>query len=397
MLKHRPSSDVLIALGVGAAVLLVTWMLGDGFFELRPIRLAFDTIDLTVYFRQSEWAVSEGVLPFRDIFSEYPLAANLMFGAVRLLSDHLPAFSDPFKSFSWWWMGIAGVGYGFGAAKLTKEGWLPLAAWLSPAVLYFSALRFDLYPALATLLALWAIREERYRSGALWLGLCIAIKGYAAIALPAFGVFLVYRVGFRRALGLSALAIAPMVISLLLVWLYAGLDGALMPFRWHADRPYNEESAWVAVDTLLRGGAANLFEQMRVARIPTLIQIGFGLLAAALRPKTFDQLVHAFLVAIAGFAVASVFHSPQFVLWIVAVAVFATNRYTLVLAIALGWVGYLYFPILFDLREHPLRPDHVRGAYELSILGLVVLKLLLMFRPRFPRRAVREQAASTTP
>lgn len=384
--------NALPALGTCGAILLITWIVGDTFFAQRPIRFFFDHIDLSVYFRESEWDLGVGMLPFRDTFSEYPLAANLVFKLIRVVSTRLVVFSDPFVNFSWWWMGFAALGYGYAAGKFAREGWLPLFVWLSPAALYFALFRFDLYPALASMMALLAIRDQRYVRGAAWLGLCIALKGYAAVVLPAFGVFLIYQVGFKKAAALSALAVAPMALSLGLVALYAGSEGVLMPFEFHAGRDYNEESIYVAVDTLLEGRLKNFLDWMLEARLPFMLQAGFGLLAAALRPKTFEQFVHAFLIAVVGFVTASVFHSPQFALWIIVAAPFTKSRYLLALLAALSWFTYLYFPILFDWVARPEHPAHLRGAFEASILVLVALKLLIILR----RKPVGDPKAAAT-
>ena len=368
-------------------VLLAGWLLGEDFFQRHSLRIFIDTADMDVYFRESEWVLRPGRLPFRDSFSEYPLLANLVFGVVRVISAKLPLFADAQKSFLLWWAGLAGAGYGFMAVKLAGEGKLPLAIWLSPAVLYFSLFRFDLYPAIASMFALWSLREDRFVRAALWLGICIAFKGYAAAVLPALGIYLIGRVGFRRAAALCALAVAPMLASLLAVWMYAGLDGMLMPFRFHAARTYNDETIYLAVNTLLEGRATEVLDGMLRARVPVMIQVGFALLAAALRPKTFEDLVHAFLVAIAGFVTALVFHSPQFILWIVAVAVFAKNRFPLWVALALGWLTYVYFPVLFDMYRNVEPWPNSRIRYDLSILIMVVLQLAAMFRPRALEKA----------
>lgn len=378
----RPLLSALPALGTCGAILLIVWLAGDSFFAERPIRLFFDHIDTSVYFRESEWGMGLGRLPYRDTFSEYPLAAVLIFKFVRVVSTRLVVFQDPFHNFCWWWMGLAGLGYGFAAGKFAKEGWLPLFTWLSPAALYFALFRFDLYPALASLMALLALRNERYVRAAGWLGLCIALKGYAAIFLPALGVYLIYKVGFKKAVGLSALALAPMMLSLALVALYAGAEGVLMPFEFHAGRGYNGETIYVAVNTLLDERGTPLLDWMLEHRVPLILQVVFGLLAAALRPKTFEQLLHAFLVAVVGFVTASVFHSPQFALWIIVAAALTKNRYLQILLAALSWFTYIYFPVLFDLSALGDAPDHVTGLMEASILVLVVLKLLILLRPK---------------
>lgn len=99
---------------------------------------------------------------------------------------------------------------------------LALFAWLAPAPIYFALFRFDLYPALATLMSLFAIRRGAYIEGALWLGVAAAVKGYALFLLPAYCVFMVYQRGFTAAIKVAVLVVTPMILSLLATFAFAG-------------------------------------------------------------------------------------------------------------------------------------------------------------------------------
>src|SRR5690606_31165603 len=140
----------------------------------------------------------------------------------------------------------------YGLYRVAKEGsTLAALVWLSPAMLYFSLLRYDVYPAVATLLALLAIRRGADVEGALWLGLAVALKGYALFLLPAYGIYLLQRRGIVAALRIGALTVAPMAASLVVVLAFAGWDGVTAPFTFHADRGLNGQSTYDAVNYLL--------------------------------------------------------------------------------------------------------------------------------------------------
>ena len=127
---------------------------------------------------------------------------------------------------------------------------LATLAWLAPAPIYFALFRFDITPAVATLMSLFAIRRTAYIEGAVWLGMAIALKGYALFLLPAYCVFMVYQRGFAAAIKVGALALAPMIFSLLATLTFAGWEGMVAPFEFHALRTLNGELTFDAINYL---------------------------------------------------------------------------------------------------------------------------------------------------
>ncbi len=67
------SSIALVAAGI---LYFVQWKFG--------ILLVTDTYDMNVYYASSSWAVEGGRL-YREVPSEYPLLANMIFAAARVL------------------------------------------------------------------------------------------------------------------------------------------------------------------------------------------------------------------------------------------------------------------------------------------------------------------------
>ncbi len=238
---------LLIILGCAGSILMYcSWGLLS---HTKPwgIRLFFDPIDLNVYFKSSRWVAGEGSL-YKGVFSEYPLLANLIFGIVRYLAEILHPLSSRFDSFAWFWMSIAwfiylGIIYQV-ATKISKQA---LWVWLAPAPLYFALLRFDIYPALMTFIALFAIKNQKYRWGAFWLGLAIALKGYALVLVPAYFVFIYYNQGFIQAIKITAICLTPFILSQVVVFAYAGIDGVKQPYLYHINRSSNNESTYDAL------------------------------------------------------------------------------------------------------------------------------------------------------
>lgn len=334
--------------------------------------------DLRLYQIESAWTATDSVL-YRDLPSEYPPAANLLFAACHIMTG-----SD-LNRFVLVWMSAAWLVYvGAGHLIATRIGLKALGLWLVPSAVYFSCVRFDIYPAAASLLALLAFRENRVLRGAFWFGLAIALKGYALFALPALLVYVLRNRGWRTALIATVLCLGPMMLGNLAVLSYGGWEGMLSPYRFHARRVNFGESTYDALYYLL----AFCFDGPPVlgGTGPVLVQLACALGAAALRPKSFAELVHACLLGMLGFMSFSVFYSPQYILWLLPVAAFSEDRTVRRLAIAGAWLTFLYYPIFHvagsDAVTLATAAEH-GGALKLvlfraCVVGVTLVRFALM-------------------
>ena len=334
----------------------------------RP-RLAFDSNDMRVYFDSARWVIEGGRL-YREVESEYPLFANIIFATVRYLGNLLHPGIYGFYTL---WIASTWLVYLCAVYRIaTGTSMLAALAWLAPAPIFFAVYRFEIYPATATLMALFAIRRASYIKSAIWLGVAIALKGYALFLLPAYCVFMIYRCGFAAAIKLGALALAPMILSLLATFTFAGWEGVLAPFKFHAFRTLNGESTYDAINYLL---GFRVIPGSDVRWVGQSLQVACALAAAAMRPRTFDDLVNSFLFAVLGFMSFSVFYSPQFVLWILPLVCFSDSRFMLISAICFSWLTYLYFPISYDLSHNW---EQEQGLFKGMIVAVSSLRLLMM-------------------
>lgn len=345
----------------------------------------FDTHDVGYYFDTSTWVIGNGVL-YRDIVSDYPLMANLLFGFVRLLTHGLGS-AGPFETlrdnFVWLWGSIIATLF-FGLVlhfKKTKQTFA-LWVWLTPAVIHFSVMRYDFYPALLSVLTLMAFRDGKNLKACLWFSLCIALKGYGLFLMPTIFVYIWGKEGFKRAVYLSAICLSLFCFSVLIVYTWAGLDGMLMPFRFHATRVLNGETFYDVVEFAMRSlgvssESRNAFiAEINLGIIPKVLQAAGALIAAASMPKDFKQLVSALLFALLAFASFSIFYSPQYVVWIVAIAGFSESRITVFFATLLGWATFMQAPLAGAYRFVHQKPfKNMIVAVCLCRLGMMISEL----------------------
>jgi hypothetical protein len=347
---------------VGAAILYLVGKKID-------IHLAFDTVDIGVYFDTARW-ITEGGRLYREVPSDYPLFPNIMFAICRYLGHLL---HPGIWGFFTLWVASAWFVYLFAVYRIATDATMLAAlAWLAPAPIYYALFRFDLYPAVATLMSLFAIRRTAYVEAAVWLGVAIALKGYALFLLPAYCVFMVYQRGSAAAIKVGALAATPMMLSLLATLTFAGWEGVVAPFEIQALRTPNGESIYDAINYIF--GATAMLKGSEARWVGQSLQVGCALAAAAMRPRKFEDLVNAFLFAVLGFMSFSVFYSPQFVLWILPLVCFSGSRVMLISAIFFSWLTYLYCPISYSLMQMG-QPD----LFKAMVVTLGLLRLFMMF------------------
>ncbi len=389
--KFRPSRWILIWLVLsllGATGLLLAVPYLPATHVGGKVRVLFDHEDAGVYFQSAEWAVSDKVL-YQNVFSEYPLPANVIFGVARkvgqaaewfYVSHYLPQqlhnFSE-FLGYMWAWMTLAWIAYLWIVWRVWQDWKHRIWFWLQPAALYFTFYRYDIYPAIACYLALWCIQEKKYAWGSLWLGGCLALKGYALFLLPAFGLFLQHQKGWKYASQMMGIALAPFVLSHIIIWLMAGTEGVVSPYQYHAVRGLNGETTFDALVYLWGLFSPQQQEALRVAldnsHWSRLFQILVLLGTIAMRPKTFEDLVNTFLVGVVGFISFNIFYSPQFVLWVIPIACFSQSKPVLWTTFTFGLATYFYFPLAFDSR-YAGYPE----VFPWSIILIAGLRIALM-------------------
>jgi hypothetical protein len=372
---------------LGAAALMwVVSLSWNALSEFKPIgvRWVLDIYDLFVsYVPATRWVV-EGGLPYRDVPSEYPLAAVLLFGMVRCLAETWPIAGEIPRSFAIWWFGIAvfflAAAYRLAARETQRGAWL----WLTPTVIYFTLFRFDFYPAVMTLLALVYCRRERWFTACICFGVGIALKGYLLFALPAFWIFLAGKLPKRVWLMAAALTLAPFLAEHAAVWAWGGWKAVLVPYAFHARRRFDGASTFNAFIYLLQAPfglerATRWLAAPAISWVSYALQVGIALAVAALRPRRLEDLACAVVVSVVAFWSLLPFCSPQFVLWIVPLLGFIRAPTVFKWGAMLVLVTYLYFPVIWDVAmSHRLRGAAPPIFFQVAVIGMAVLRIGLI-------------------
>lgn len=347
----------------------------------------FDAHDLRVYFNSSSWITGRGRL-YLDVRSEYPIFANLIFAFIRWLASKIRLLSTEFANFSLIWIGCAAAAFVWLLRRFLKRdvawgSWL-LVLLLAPATIYFSLFRYDIYPAVLCYLGLDCIRRRKWNLGAMLLGVCIALKGYALVLIPALFVFCFYQVGIRAALCAVLLALLPSLASHLAVFVWGGREALLAPYRLQVFRGFNGESTF---DSLFFLGSqlgvsptniTKLSAWLLERHIPLLAQSAVGLGVCFFRPSRFERFVDAAFLGVLGFMTFSVFYSPQYLIWLLPFLLLTDDRILVFLGILFAWSTYEYFPVSYDL--HFGQPALFARFFGLSVLAVAAIRFLMIAR-----------------
>lgn len=120
---------------------------------------------------------------FTHLPVEYPPLAILPFTLTVV-----PPLRNPETVFVWWMIFFTLVGYLWMRLRSTRARAITYAVYLVIGTAGTLLLRFDLFPALATLLALQAAERRRFTRAYVWIAVGILLKLYPAFFVPLVAV-----------------------------------------------------------------------------------------------------------------------------------------------------------------------------------------------------------------
>jgi uncharacterized membrane protein len=256
--------------------------------------------------------------------------------------------------------------------------WDAMAFALSPVLLLTALVNWDLLAVLFTAGALWAWARGRPALAGVMVGLGVAAKLYPLFLLGAFLVDALYGRGHRRRPDLLVRAAGGAAVAWLVVNLPALVTGSAawtVFWKFNSHRGADLGSLWLVADQLGVHSDAH--------RINLVSGVLFGLacvailvlgLAAPRRPRV-AQI--AFLV-VAAFLLVNKVDSPQYVLWLLPLAVLARPRWRDLLI----WQAceLAYFAAVWIYLGGWLAPSSGDNpaAYQLAIVVRVLGELYLV-------------------
>lgn len=271
---------------------------------------------------------------------------------------------------------LAGLGSVFFLAGASPgRPWDAMGLALSPALLFTGLVNWDLLAVLFTAGALWAWARGRPVLAGVMIGLGFATKLYPLFLLGAFLIDALRRKEvWRVAVTIAVATLTWMVVNL--PAMLGNIDAWKVFWTFNSDRAADLGSLWLV---LQQRGLTVSAHGINVAS-----GIGFVLACAAifvlgLAAKRRPQVAQIAFLVVAAFLILNKVYSPQYVLWLLPLAVLARPRWKDLLI----WQAteLVYFGAVWLYLGGWLEPSAGTNptAYQLAILIRVAGELYLVW------------------
>jgi hypothetical protein len=374
---------------VNGRVTIVSLVVAAYFVAFGALHYGFYTrgllSDTPVYERYGDRVVDHGDVPYRDFSVEYPPAALPVFVLPAAVSGSSNSYRAAFEVLMLVCGAVAAAVVGFltTPARALLAALAPLA--LGPVVLS----RFDLWPAMLSVLALAALVGGRRRAAGATLGVAVAAKLYPAVLLPLVVVYAWRRDGRRAALEVAAWTIGA-AAAVFLPFAVLAPHGLWSSLTGQASRPLQIESlgaslllaahqAWgLVIEQVNSHGSDNL-----AGSLPDALAVAHGILAPlvllaiwtafARGEATRERLLRYAAAAVCAFIAFNKVFSPQFLIWLIPLVPLVRRWSAQALFVAALVLTQLWFPSRYlDLAWG----FDARVSWLLLARDLVVLALL---------------------
>jgi uncharacterized membrane protein len=279
---------------------------------------------------------------------------------------------------------LFGCGLGavfFLAGASPRRPWDAMGFVLSPALLVSGLVNWDLLAVLFTTGALWAWARGRPFLAGVMVGLGTATKLYPLFLLGAFLVDMLRRdAAGRRRLDLAGVTFLGAGAAWLLVNLPAivtGIEDWRVFWRFNSERGADLGSLWLMADQL---GVHSSAHRINTVSAVLFVAACVAILVLGLRAEQRPRVAQIAFLVVAAFLIVNKVYSPQYVLWLLPLAVLARPNWRDLLIWQAGEM--VYFGAVWLYLGGWLAPSTGDNptAYQLAIVIRVVAELYLMGR-----------------
>ena len=379
-----------------------------------PATNYYRTGDLWIYYQDSS-RLLEGKIPYRDFALEYPplaLAAFtlphfMLFGLRQTFYNYLWAFLVQSAIIStviaWYVRRLADK------ARFGLSADLSLIAYCSLVIVtsFYLPWRYDLFPALLTMLSFTALINHKPLGAGIWLGLGTAAKLYPIVLLPIFFLFYIMEGrksaslklagGFCAALGLCLLPFAALSPTAMLSFLkyhqMRGLEIESIPagliLLAHV---WGLNSATVVVnygaDHIMSPSAPSV-----IRCLPVIFAALYGIVSwkawlrfrdeSKLGQIEFATLLTYTIAALMAFILANKVFSPQYMIWLLPFVPLLRPRPALSLLAVFSLTTAIFpynFSPLCSLAPGAIYLVNLRNGVLVLIFSILVFRLPLVER-----------------
>lgn len=268
--------------------------------------------------------------------------------------------------------GLAAIYFLAGASP--GRPWDAMAMAASPALLFTGLVNWDLLAVMFTAGALWAWARGRPVLAGVMIGLGVAAKLYPLFLLGAFLIDAIRRRRMDR-LGTTVLAAGATWVLVNLPALMGDENAWKLFWSFNSDRGADLGSFWLVIQ---QSGAVVSSHTINVVSGCFFLLACAAVFALGLAAKKRPQVAQIAFLVVAAFLLVNKVYSPQYVLWLLPLAVLARPRWRDLLV----WQAceLVYFGSVWLYLGGWLAPSagDVPTAYHLAIIARMAGEIYLM-------------------
>jgi uncharacterized membrane protein len=252
--------------------------------------------------------------------------------------------------------------------------WDAMGYAAAPVLVATGLINWDLLAVVCVAGAFWAWSRDRPVLTGVLIGLGTAAKLYPLFLLGAFLVAALRR-GRLPAFGRAAAGAAAAWTAVNLPVMAYGFEGWKGFWTFNADRGPDLGSLWLVAS---RAGYEATAGTVNTVSWVAFLAVCIGVLVLGLRAPQAPRIPQLALLVLVGFLVVNKVYSPQYVLWLLPVAVLARPRWRDLLVWQAGEL--LYFAMVWahlGSFTAPALPGSTDGAYSWAIVVRVAAQLYL--------------------
>lgn len=361
-----------------------------------------------------------GQIPYRDFAVEYPPFALLFFLLPRLLASTPEGYATAFAVETLLFSLAGMLVVVLVSQRLGLLSWKPVAVYTAFLVAIGPIIshRYDIFPAILVLLALYAFLSDRRGWTYALLAVGTMTKVYPAALLPVFLLYH-YRKHSYQGIGSAVFTFAVTGLAIALPFVLMSPGGLLDSFTYHAQRGIQLESTysslllvagtlgWISVGREftygswnLTGTAAGIMAHVSMFVMPLALGAAYWLIHRRWRtcPQSAQDLVsHMVLVLIVLVATSKVL-SPEYLIWLLPLVPLFSGRFKYGawgVFFAIGALTYIVYPLRYaDLIW--LHPDAIVLLLERNVLIVTLAVIVAASQQRTPPGVMDTAAASAT-
>lgn len=385
---------ILLILGAAAVALISLLIIARAFpnflainhnFYGRTLTAISDPVDLEIFYIRSSW-IENHILPYKDVWQEYPPIAVLSFAIPFIFVKSLAGFKIvyPFLMIFCYVLLLL-----LNIRLLSKLNRSINYIWLLflPSALFAVLNKFDALPTLLTQLSLYLLLNKKHKGSFFALGLATFIKFYSVFFALPFIIFLKNqwpgKEGMKKIMEGLAVLLAVALIIMALITFSGAWPGFLKTLAFYFQRAASSGSLYAFITGLFfwHGPVfsrqlllTTYWEGLILSIIFLIIQLIVLLAVFKARIRQPKDLISWVLLITLVLILLSKNTSTQWILWFLPLFVLVIDsKKEIILLVIFDLLNYLQFPVFMGVNAFGIPSNVITFLKSIVLIWLILI------------------------